>query len=482
MSYIYVYTNSYFNNVNYRKIGCTFNPFIRLESYLTYYLDRGTLEFLFKIDTPDLFQIEKKLKTEYLFKNNSRNNGFDGGADIFKNNNIHINIINCFKDNNIKWKELDPKNPPITKNYTNINEKNLLKEYRKTNKNITYDKCIFKIPDRNQLLNELKPIQKEKPEKFLELCKIIESYLNIKKPDIYCSYLVSQNLFDNNKVKDINPAHASTNNNLKILGTKMNIIDHDGKFFASYNPDLTISGFSISNSLVIFDVEILDYKCDNHICNSKNGKISDLIFNSPSKVGTPYGHIEIPEIRKSKYCLSSFDFKGPSTKHDLKQLVLENIKHIVPNEDIDNLYWNTKLKYTVLEYNEGDFFSAHSDSKKNNKHYATLLIFPPSEKDLIHTGGNLIITTEDTDVVFSSSLNSVYKEPINSESGIENWKFVAFHSNLKHECLPILSGRRVVLKTELMFKTNHFKHFIEGPLNGPTDGGILCPSPEPIED
>ena len=68
MSYIYVYTNSYFNYENYRKIGCTFNPFIRLESYLNYYLDKGKLEFLFKVDTQDLFQIEKNKNSIFVKK------------------------------------------------------------------------------------------------------------------------------------------------------------------------------------------------------------------------------------------------------------------------------------------------------------------------------------------------------------------------------------------------------------------------------
>jgi len=96
MSYIYVYTNSYFEEKKYRKIGCTFNPFIRLESYLTYYLDKGKFEFLFEINTPNLFDLEKKIKEEYLKDNNSRSFGFNGGTEIFKNIDIHDSILKCF--------------------------------------------------------------------------------------------------------------------------------------------------------------------------------------------------------------------------------------------------------------------------------------------------------------------------------------------------------------------------------------------------
>jgi len=380
------------------------------------------------------------------------------------------------------WEELDPTVPPITKKYTNVNEKNLLSEYRKTNNNILYNQYFIKIPSKEELLEELKPLQIKKSKKLLELCKNIEIYLNEKKPEIYYSYLVSHNSYLPNIVKSFGGPDniippwwwkairiLSVNDNPKLVELdkmEMNIVGHDGSFVASYSPNLTESGFCILNSIVIFNVEISDYNCT--IQNTKtNGKISELVFDNKSKVGTPYGHIEIPEIRKSKFCTSIFDLKGPSTKRDLKQLVIENIKHIVPEDDIDNIYWNTKLKYTVLEYNKDDFFLEHSDSKKNKKHYATLLIFPPSENDLLHTGGNLIIKTDETDVVFCSSLNNT-----KTSNGIEHWKFVAFHSNLKHECLPLLSGRRVVLKTELMFKTNHFKHFIEPPPPGPCDGSL----------
>jgi hypothetical protein len=98
----------------------------------------------------------------------------------------------------------------------------------------------------------------------------------------------------------------------------------------------------------------------------------------------------------------------------------------------------------------GGFFTEHSDSKIHKLHYATLLIFPPSTGNITHTGGALIIKRSDnTEFIFESALNT-------------KWTCIAFHPNLKHECKPILSGNRVVLKTELMFTSkNAIKNTIE---------------------
>ena len=154
-----------------------------------------------------------------MLKNNSRNNGFNGGIDIFQNNNIRKKIIKCFKDNNVKWLELNTDTLPITKKYTNLNEKEVLRDYQNTHKSITYNNFVIKIPTKEELIEELKPNEIKKSEKFTKLCKIVESYLNKKKP-IDCSYLITENLFDNDKIKNINPTHYSENIDQKSLGQK----------------------------------------------------------------------------------------------------------------------------------------------------------------------------------------------------------------------------------------------------------------------
>lgn len=98
------------------------------------------------------------------------------------------------------------------------------------------------------------------------------------------------------------------------------------------------------------------------------------------------------------------------------------------------IYWEPSTHYSVIEYGPGGFFSEHTDKKQKRKHCATLLIFPPAVDNLAHTGGELIL--DRGRFRFDSSAN-------------REWTFVAFHTELPHECLPVTSGKRVVLKTEL---------------------------------
>jgi hypothetical protein len=100
----------------------------------------------------------------------------------------------------------------------------------------------------------------------------------------------------------------------------------------------------------------------------------------------------------------------------------------------ENIYWSPTTRYSVIEYLPGGFFSEHRDTKQKRNHCATLLIFPPAVASLEHTGGELII--DKGRFRFDSSANRA-------------WTFIAFHTELPHECKPVLSGRRVVLKTEL---------------------------------
>lgn len=446
MSFIYVYTNDYFNYKNTRKIGSTLNPFIRLSNYLTYYQDKGSFEYLFKINYDNPYEIDKKIKSIYLKKNNTRNNGCNGGTEIYINENIKKNLLKCFLEENIKYEEIDPKEPPITRKSTDNIEKEILKNYiiEKKNKNekIIYNKYkkliqLIKIPEKEKILQEIYnefggDLIKRTTIKYIatkEDCSLYE--------DIYFSFLH----------KDIEVSINSLNQleDLKIL------IEGPPEFpgpyyFVSINKPIKIP----INNVHIFSVPISDYKCSlNEKGRKKYGKLSDLHFEKKSKVGTKYGHIELPEIRKSKYISSTFKFEG----HNLEETIKENINFLAPN---DNITWNKKSKYTVLEYNEGDFFSEHRDNKINKNHWGTLLILPPAINELQHTGGEFIIEDNGYDFIIPSWNN-------------KGWKFIVFPTELKHACHKILSGKRIVIKTELYIKKNNFGNIPE-PIC--CDGGI----------
>jgi len=64
------------------------------------------------------------------------------------------------------------------------------------------------------------------------------------------------------------------------------------------------------------------------------------------------------------------------------------------------------------------------------------------------------------------------------------WTFIAFHTNLLHECKEVLSGKRVLFKMELCSKNKTYHHSIDD--CDFVDGGIYIPEPilepEPIPE
>ena len=147
----------------------------------------------------------------------------------------------------------------------------------------------------------------------------------------------------------------------------------------------------------------------------------------PSTVGHQDGNIVDPTIRLSKHYRSVIDFPELPPISFLDPL-------IPTNKIYNGLGWPPK--YDVIEYLPGGFFKEHRDAQMNKSHYATLLIFPPGYP---HTGGKLTIKREDdTEFVFESSTNT-------------QWTFIAFHTHLRHSCDEVLTGRRIVFKSELCY-------------------------------
>ena len=191
-------------------------------------------------------------------------------------------------------------------------------------------------------------------------------------------------------------------------------------------------------SIIQFDLDEVVCKC---VLNKKGrrryGSLNELLTTNlwtQSTVGTLDGDVLIPDIRKSKHFRTVLEFamNFPNVELNLKRLVLENKRQYVR--------WFSKDKiYDLIEYLPGGFFKEHIDSSQHLRHYATILIFPPAIDSFAHTGGELLITRLDgTQFVFDSSKNT-------------KWSCVAFHLGLKHECKPVLSGKRVVIKNELHY-------------------------------
>jgi len=187
------------------------------------------------------------------------------------------------------------------------------------------------------------------------------------------------------------------------------------------------------SKLTSFNLYPLQYKCSlNTYGPKKYGTLEELItYNKgeQSLVGTKQGHIFIPEIRQSNYYKTNIQFKLDES------YIEQEIKKIVPEVNHSYVKWLPEdHKYDVIEYFTDGFFDKHIDRRTHKLHYATLLIFPPAINEFAHTGGDLIID----DFNFESSTNV-------------NWTFIIFHPESIHEVKKVLSGRRIVIKTDLKY-------------------------------
>ena len=184
--------------------------------------------------------------------------------------------------------------------------------------------------------------------------------------------------------------------------------------------------------IVKFTIPKVNYKCSLNLRGRKRyGTLNQLLDTGmciSSTVGrmSDNSNIELPEFRQSYKYISTvdFDLDPKLVKIQLQKLVSET----------DEVSWDKKQKYDIIKYLPGGFFKEHIDKQIKKTHYGTLLIFPPAINNLQHTGGDLIINKGQ--FIFNSSTNT-------------EWTFIAFHTNLPHECREVLSGNRIVFKKEL---------------------------------
>jgi hypothetical protein len=187
-------------------------------------------------------------------------------------------------------------------------------------------------------------------------------------------------------------------------------------------------------SIVQFTFPALTYKCSlNPRGRRRYGTLEELLLTQTgivSTVGMPDGTNQVQnDIRNSVRYTSVVEFDIYT------ESVLEHLAKLV--SDDNEAEWTSSSKYDVIEYKTGGFFREHQDAQRKPNHYGTLLIFPPAVGEFAHTGGELVL--DRGKFRFDSSKNT-------------EWTFIAFQTNLFHECKEVLSGRRIVLKTELYSK------------------------------
>lgn len=170
-------------------------------------------------------------------------------------------------------------------------------------------------------------------------------------------------------------------------------------------------------------------RTNNKLYKEEMGIISDLLNNEQpvdSWFGSSSGNKVNPNVRSSKVYTTEL-------KMD-KNIYLDGFKRICPSYLHQAIKWSDSKHVSMIVYREGDFFKKHTDTKKNNKHFATILLFPPCE----FTGGVLEIErTDGTTFQFAGSKT--------------DWNLIIFEPTLKHSCSEVLSGERIVFKTEGLY-------------------------------
>jgi Rps23 Pro-64 3,4-dihydroxylase Tpa1-like proline 4-hydroxylase len=169
----------------------------------------------------------------------------------------------------------------------------------------------------------------------------------------------------------------------------------------------------------------------------EKGKIADIMNNEQpvdSWYGSSSGKEVNPNIRSSKSYSTNLTMD--------KNIYLDAFKRICPIYLHPAITWEETKHVTIIVYREGDFFKKHTDTKKSNRHFATILLFPPCE----FTGGVLEIErTDGTTFKFSGSKT--------------DWNLIIFEPTLKHSCSEVLSGERIVFKSKGNYDEYLYKYY-----------------------
>ena len=181
-------------------------------------------------------------------------------------------------------------------------------------------------------------------------------------------------------------------------------------------------------------------KVDPNIRKSKSMRVGSIFY-------AQHPANEIKKVDSSRYShdYNFYDYQHISSavEKNIGQLVPKKFRHCIRkgiskskyNSSISNIHQITAIKYT-----EGDFFSKHSDSIKDAYHFATVIIMiPPFCKELEHVGGILRVWNQD---------NKLHEF---DSSKIDKITVIAFNPTFEHECTPIISGTRLIFKTDWTF-------------------------------
>lgn len=174
------------------------------------------------------------------------------------------------------------------------------------------------------------------------------------------------------------------------------------------------------------------------------GKFSQLCPQLTT-VGTTGGNVILPQVRSSKM-LTLEKIKIYQGNRSNNCIFNSSVSKFVPHHYHSNVSFSQQLddcrNWQLHCYEPGDHFAKHTDGRKTSRHYATMLLFPPATLSFF-TGGDLLLYIEET-------------TPIKIQpSTFSFWTLVIFRLGIPHECTPVTSGRRFVLKSEMILPAEH---------------------------
>lgn len=151
--------------------------------------------------------------------------------------------------------------------------------------------------------------------------------------------------------------------------------------------------------------------------------------------------------------------------------------HTLPDEVLQFMEQNNILTYkdsmkyapfSLLKYEEGDFFLNHLDTNMSNEidgtHEYTCLIFCPYDKDFTTLEGGELMLRE------PNGLYEIKFDPA-VETRHGHFVMVIFSINMYHEVLPIIKGTRYVFKKPLFVKKTLTKIVKTDVVDDLCDGG-----------
>lgn len=139
------------------------------------------------------------------------------------------------------------------------------------------------------------------------------------------------------------------------------------------------------------------------------------------------------QISKDKFVVCSSPCKILEKSSD-KSSILETVRRSLA-PDCKKI--SSEL-YKLLVYEEGNHFKTHKDTLRSEKHFATLLVFLPSE----YEGGDLVVRHMGRECRFNFSMRK--DQPLHC-------RYVAFFTDCEHEVEPVTSGQCLCVHANLQY-------------------------------